>query len=860
MSTRARAIPKPGLKTSSRMPGTSALVQRKCACDKSSSLVGECEACKKNELPLQRKAVSDQVSSFSVPPVVHEVLRSPGQPLDASVRAFMEPRFGHDFSRVRVHTDARAAESARAVNALAYTVGDDVVFGTNKYASASQNGRGLLAHELAHTIQQRSATGALPSTNPHGIIESSAEAAGRAIAHGGTVSGDLPACGVGLSRAPDVFDDQELARQLQEVTERLKQPDYPGRDRDLVVAEALLAVSKKDEKEEEKEDDIARPRTLSLIGPDPLMEASRVREEQFENERRENAKRIDQENQIYDDRELPSNPEEPAYWGRWTPWLSLPIHIGTETRLVRAWERQTIERPGDQANEHVNVDVSFWIMTRPALRAYLIYVVGSLTEFEEGLVRGNVKAEYGLIPVANGSEVVGYYIESQSAIETSIKYERLYDRHGTILKAHSTGGDVVSEGIGPLVLLLPGVGIRSLASGAATLGRGALTFGRAALATGGRMLGPAARSMALRTGLAIGRAEGGAALAETALRGSGSSAALVEGRSASTIAPQAAEVEITAQAATQTAVQSTLRTGAQTALRSTSRAGAQTPLQSVSTGTRSATDVAARVAGGMIGQSAITPAAKPSRVASPLKAAALPKAKRTGTQVQPKSPKTPKTKTPKASPDPKQTKAQEKAQKQAKYNDNLDRRIARVRNELSEARQRTVEYKGARAAAGESEKGGPSKGMWNKEEELYVLERARAYPDRTLLEQVSFVGVKGVDGKVTPADEIAGEGRTLDFLEIDGAKVLGAEVKSKAEIVHSVEDLRKPGMGGDYKTTSKVGQQRGKETSIVTEAQDRGGRLVFKGKDVRTGEDYTIEVDPKSYGSTVVAYDQIMPN
>jgi len=78
----------------------------------------------------------------------------PGQPLDASTRAFMEPCFGHDFGHVRVHTDAQAAESARAVNALAFTVGRDVVFGPGQYAPATQRGRALLAHELTHVVQQ----------------------------------------------------------------------------------------------------------------------------------------------------------------------------------------------------------------------------------------------------------------------------------------------------------------------------------------------------------------------------------------------------------------------------------------------------------------------------------------------------------------------------------------------------------------------------------------------------------------------------------------------------------------------------------------------------------------------------------
>jgi hypothetical protein len=82
------------------------------------------------------------------------VLNAPGSPLDAQTRAFMEPRFGHDFSKVRVHTDAKAAESARGVNALAYTVGHDIAFGAGQYAPQTLPGRRLLAHELTHVAQQ----------------------------------------------------------------------------------------------------------------------------------------------------------------------------------------------------------------------------------------------------------------------------------------------------------------------------------------------------------------------------------------------------------------------------------------------------------------------------------------------------------------------------------------------------------------------------------------------------------------------------------------------------------------------------------------------------------------------------------
>jgi hypothetical protein len=130
-------------------------VQRKCSCEASGGL-GECEQCKqeKEDKMLQRKAIG--LAEFGVAPgIVHEVLNSPGQPLDRATRDFFEPRFGMDFSKVRVHTGSLAANSAKAVNSLAYTVGNDIVFGRRQYSATSVEGRRLLGHELAHTIQQR---------------------------------------------------------------------------------------------------------------------------------------------------------------------------------------------------------------------------------------------------------------------------------------------------------------------------------------------------------------------------------------------------------------------------------------------------------------------------------------------------------------------------------------------------------------------------------------------------------------------------------------------------------------------------------------------------------------------------------
>jgi hypothetical protein len=112
--------------------------------------------------PLQTKRVqTNDIGELSAPPIVNEVLRSPGQPLDPSTRAFMEPRFGHDFSQVRIHTDERAAESAQAVNALAYTAGRHIVFGNGNYSPVTVAGKRLLAHELTHVVQQTSSAPAL---------------------------------------------------------------------------------------------------------------------------------------------------------------------------------------------------------------------------------------------------------------------------------------------------------------------------------------------------------------------------------------------------------------------------------------------------------------------------------------------------------------------------------------------------------------------------------------------------------------------------------------------------------------------------------------------------------------------------
>jgi hypothetical protein len=160
VSNRVPAAPRP-------MPASSR-VQR-CSC---SAGRHQCEQCK-----AQAASESGPVEESSAPPAVSEVLNSPGATLQRSLREDLEGRFGgHDFSHVRVHTDARAAASARSVNALAYTVGNHVVFGSGQYSPGTRSGQHLLAHELTHVLQQQgSSAPAIQSKLAIGGVNDAAE-------------------------------------------------------------------------------------------------------------------------------------------------------------------------------------------------------------------------------------------------------------------------------------------------------------------------------------------------------------------------------------------------------------------------------------------------------------------------------------------------------------------------------------------------------------------------------------------------------------------------------------------------------------------------------------------------------------
>ena len=210
--TQTKATPVPSV-----TPVQKGLLQRKCSCGAgASTLTGECAECSKKKmmglqaklrvnepddiyeqeadrvaeqvlakparpgvsnapLRIQRFAGQSSGQMGAAPASVDRALAGPGRPLEPALRQDMESRFGHDFSTVRVHSGAAAEQSARDVNAHAYTVGHNIAFGAGRYAPATHEGRRLIAHELAHVVQQSRVEGGVVQRQPAGKTEATYE-------------------------------------------------------------------------------------------------------------------------------------------------------------------------------------------------------------------------------------------------------------------------------------------------------------------------------------------------------------------------------------------------------------------------------------------------------------------------------------------------------------------------------------------------------------------------------------------------------------------------------------------------------------------------------------------------------------
>src|SRR5438132_5264149 len=152
-------------------------------------------------------------------PVKDVVGSGGGSPLDRDTRGFMESRLGADFGDVRVHTDGKATESARSVQAYAYTVGNDVVFQSDKYAPDSDSGQRMLAHELTHVVQQRSgpvdgapAPGGIKVSHPSDSFEQAAESTADRVMSSQAVSIPTGGATSSVQRAAPEEEEEEAVQ------------------------------------------------------------------------------------------------------------------------------------------------------------------------------------------------------------------------------------------------------------------------------------------------------------------------------------------------------------------------------------------------------------------------------------------------------------------------------------------------------------------------------------------------------------------------------------------------------------------------------------------------------------------------
>jgi hypothetical protein len=185
-------------------------------------------------------SVSAALEEQETSPVKDVVGSGGGSPLDRDTRGFMESRLGADFSDVRVHTDGQASDSARSVQAYAYTVGNDVVFQSDKYAPESESGQRMLAHELTHVVQQRSgpvdgtpAPGGIQISHPSDSFEQAAESSADRVMSSPTPStGSAVGAPAAVQRAGSDGSDDAVEDEVQTFAiQREESDDLDGEDK-----------------------------------------------------------------------------------------------------------------------------------------------------------------------------------------------------------------------------------------------------------------------------------------------------------------------------------------------------------------------------------------------------------------------------------------------------------------------------------------------------------------------------------------------------------------------------------------------------------------------------------------------------
>lgn len=764
-----------------------------------------------SESRAQKEEAGPQAVTGEVPASVHAVLRSAGQPLDKSTRAYFEPRFGYDLSRVRIHSDRQSAESARNVDALAYTVGSHVVFGAGQFAPASHRGRELLAHELAHTIQQRSANAAPPSLAPGVVSEKTAEVAGRDVASGRPASTSLPACGVGLARAPiplTAYTDGMLTEEISEVRDRLKQKTNSGRDRDVDRHMAL----KWEIERRARDAAVAEAIAVAAPAPEPRDESHETppqfRPGGFGNER------------IY------GNPK-----------AKKAAEKTKEERAQQALKQEEEDRPGRlitarrYLTEH---GVSRWDMAN-VLTTYL--TVNDLRILEK-----------------NGLEAPGFWTRHYSdkvieAIDKAMPPDwqtaELYEESRKAVRRNASDIRRTSDKIESIAAEGPhAIGGRVVGATAAWVaGKDVLWGGEVGAAFGG--VGDT--SLLVRGGLRGGALESPEIPADTR-------APYADIRPMTEPSPIKPPVDLVR-------TPTPLEAEPAATLEAVGEEAAEPDKGSMGALAGDAAAAGVHAEPEPAGTVKATLRAKAPAIATHAEAEpAMP------TQPAPKGkPSMPAH----AGSEPEAPRPRGAARAPATAQDPVTARLTQTESDLAAERVRVSAVRSRLSPeAWDRIRAGATKRLYNLLERRYVLKLVKTFPGKTYVEQVQIVGVER-EGTVVRTADIArsagitdASGRIADFGEVGSGGVQLGDLKSPSAQRSSVQGgITSPDVEGVFRPASEIGRQHQVERAVVDDARANGGKILIRGTDPVSGQTVVRRVDPDALQvSRVVDYTSLPSN
>jgi len=982
-------------------------LHRKCACAGSSDSMSECDKCNKRKL-LRRKPAAANAPDVA-PPIVDCVLNSAGRPLDRATRTFFEPRFGMDLGNVQVHDDSRAAKSAEAVNAHAYTVGNSIVFGAGRYRPDSAEGRRLLAHELTHVMHQRDTAGPLvqreekPETEvveppkTGSLMERAFDAADAtrwqeaAELANGLKASDLKAfiaalgagwkieqLHIGAINNPRVGRDSQVAKATRSAflnakfAEQMKGGFYQAASEFLngfseteirgrvakmkteVVAglhqgalahpgvgpqsNAAKVTAEELNKRKEKGDAAADAATKPIVEETPLERKKRCQDtggqgfKVFPLRLPKGMWQISNAPitaELKGDEILVKQPfnevKGDSMFRRETRTLPLETFLGgirlkkddvVGVRLYDDKERLVCVTAEDMLKFSEATDMALWFsVARTALDAATVVAPGASAGVGKAMGYGAANILAGQALEVGRQEMEVHYGLREEVDWGGIAFETAFQL-ATLGFSKYLNNAATKAVLGKA----PELGQKPVQLAIQAAVQGGIGLFHAAARTAFDLLRKEKKKFVMEEFLlqlaqefatgALFAFVAGAAHHEEGLPQQ-KKGAPVEPEPGATPAPRHEEVP-TPQAKPQKKVATPVEEPPPALQHEEAPAPQAKPQKKVA-----------------------APVEEPPPASQPQKKTAVPEE---ATPTQAGMPEEP---APAISKDKKKVRASEKTEdghevvvtdegvgrcspppcpvirveykKELKTNPELkqwekivqglrknnpelaasegkkliaaleearasggsvspdvaarhrqamlDSRIAAVDAELPVAREATLSYQAERTAAGESMKGGPSKRIWNLKESKWVALRQKAFPDRTILEQATIVGVKDANGKMATTKTLAGSGRIADFVEVRGSKFVAGDIKSAEEFMGSVQGGVKTGpVEAELRATSKIAQQHDVEGKVLQAAQAQGSKIVITGRDVATGKKMTIEVDAANYASEVVTYTDVKPN